>query len=209
MDLSPDNRVFQRMLPAIADGNERPARDLLYELKDCIAAISELPCPTFAAIEGACIGGGLEIALACDIRITARDAHISLTEVRAGMIPDLGGSVRLTRLIGSGRAADLIVTARRVSGEEAFALGFVERLVEPGNALLSAEQAAEMVVGNAPNAVQLALNVVRTSPDLGMDEALALETRAGVLALTSGEPQEGITAFLEKRKPDWKPAART
>lgn len=209
MDLSPDNRVFQRILPSITEGHERPARDLLNELKDCIAAIRELPCPTFAAIEGSCIGGGLEIALACDIRIAAQDAVISLPEVKAGMIPDLGGCVRLTRLVGPGRASDLIVTGRRIDGEEAYRMGVVERVVPSGDALNAALEAARMVVANAPNAVQLALNVVRGSQDLGTDEALALETRAGVLALTSGEPQEGVAAFLEKRAPDWKLAVRT
>ena len=204
MDLSPDNPVVGRIAPSILEGEEYPAFQLLKELKDCVAALTEIPCPTFAAIEGACIGGGLEVALACDVRIAAKNATIGLTEVRTGMIPDLGGCVRLTRLVGPGRAADLITTGRKVNGEEAFRLGFVERLAEPGEAFNQARAAALEVAKNAPTAVQLALNVVRMAPDLGVAEALSLETRAGVMALISGEAREGISAFLEKRSPDWK-----
>ncbi|MFZ5478399.1 MAG: enoyl-CoA hydratase/isomerase family protein [Myxococcota bacterium] len=203
MDLAPDNPIIQKIAPAIFDGHEGPARDLLAELKACVQAIADLPVPTFAAIEGACVGGGLEVALACDVRIAARDASIGLPEVRIGMIPDVGGCARLTRLVGPGRAADLITTGRRVDGEEAFRLGVVERVVDPGRALAVAREAAAQVCANGPMAVRLALHAVRQAADLGLAEALAVETRAGVMALTSGEPKEGVAAFLEKRPPRW------
>lgn len=203
MDLAPDNPIVQHVGPAIFEGDERAAREALDELKGCVAAVASLPVPTFAAIEGACVGGGFEVALACDVRIAARDASIGLTEVRVGMIPDLGGCARLTRLVGPGRAADLICTARRVTGEEAFQLGCVERVVEPGQALAAALDAAREVTRNGPEAVRIALSVVRRASDLGLPEALSLETQGGVLALTSGEPREGIAAFHEKRLPRW------
>lgn len=203
MDLAPDNGVVTRIGPAIFAGEEEPARALIEELKECIEAIAEVGVPTFAAIEGACVGGGLEVALGCDVRIAARNASIGMTEVRIGMIPDLGGCARLTRLVGPGRAADLITTARRIDGEEAFRLGVVERVCEPGQALVVALEAARQVAANGPTAVKLALNVVRVTPDLGLAEALSVETRAGVMALTSGEPREGVAAFLEKRPPRW------
>lgn len=203
MDLSPANPIIARVGPAIVEGHEQPARALIEELKGCVQAIADLEVPTFAAIEGACIGGGLELALACDVRIAAADAVLALPEVRAGMVPDVGGCARLTRLVGPGRAADLICTARRLSGEEAFRLGVVERVVPPGTALAAALEAGRMVAENAPTAVRMALNVVRVAPDLGLSEALGLETRAGVVALTSGEPAEGIQAFFERRPPRW------
>lgn len=203
MDLSPANPLIPRIGPAIVGGDEEAARAVIEELKDCVAALAESGVPTFAAIEGACIGGGLEVALGCDVRICATDAVIGLTEVRIGMIPDLGGCARLTRLVGPGRAADLVTTARKIDGEEAFRLGIVERTCAPGTALEVALAAARQVVENAPSAVRLALNVVRVSPDLGLAEALSVETRGGVLALTSGEPQEGVTAFFERRPPRW------
>ncbi len=203
MDLSPDNPLIARVGPAMMNGDERAARSVIEDLKGCVQALADLDVPTFAAIEGACIGGGLELALACDVRIAASDAVIALPEVHAGMIPDLGGCVRLTRLIGTGRAIDLICTGRRISGEEAFQLGVVERVVAPGTALAAALAAAAQVATNGPTAVRMALNVVRTAPDLGLAEALAVETRGGIAALTSGEPAEGIQAFFERRPPRW------
>lgn len=203
MDLSFDNPLIARIAPAIQEGDERAARDLILELKECVDAVADLPVPTFAAIEGACVGGGLEVALACDVRIAAEDASIGLTEVRVGMIPDLGGCARLTRLVGPGRAADLVCTGRKVSGTEAFALGLVERVVPAAEALGAAVKAAGEVAAGGPEAVRLALSVVRMASDLGQTEALAVETRAGALALVSGEPREGIQAFLEKRAPRW------
>jgi len=204
MDLSPDNPAVQKILPAILENQEGAALQLIRDLKECVQAIADLPCPSFAAIEGACIGGGYEIALACDVRVAAQNASIGLTEVRVGMIPDLGGCARLTRLVGPGRAADLITTARKISGEEAFRLGMVERVAAPGQSLEEARKAAQSVVANAPGAVKLALHVIRTASELGLEEALSVETRAGAMALASGEPQEGVQAFFEKRAPVWK-----
>lgn len=203
MDLSAENPLLARAAPAVFKGDDDVARTLIRELKDCLAAVAELPCPSFAAIEGACLGGGYEVALACDVRIAARTASLGLPEIRVGMIPDCGGTARLTRLVGPGRAADLITTARRVNGEEAFQLGMVERVVDGGHALAAAMDAARDVARNAPEATRLALSVVRNAADLGLDEALALETQAGVFALTSGEAREGLAAFAEKRAPRW------
>ncbi|MBM4366383.1 MAG: enoyl-CoA hydratase/isomerase family protein [Deltaproteobacteria bacterium] len=203
LDLSADNALLREIAPAIESGDDGVARRVISHLKDCVAALAELEVPTFAAIEGACVGGGLEIALACDVRIAARSAALSLPEVRMGMIPDVGGCTRLARLLGPGRAADLICTARRVGGEEAFGLGLVERLCDTGQALPTALAAARAVCENGPQAVRLALAAVRVSADLGLDEALSVETNHGALALTSGEAVEGIRAFRERRAPRW------
>lgn len=203
MDLAVDNPLIARVGPALMSGDEGVAHALIRDLKACVQAIADLSCPTYAAIEGTCVGGGLEIALACDVRIAAENAVLSLPEARIGMIPDLGGCARLTRLVGPGRAADLIATGRRLSGAEAFTLGVVERVALPGRTLDAARNAAQDILGNAPEAVRLALTVVRVSSDLGLTEALSVETRAGVLALVSGEAVEGLTAFQGKRSPRW------
>ncbi len=203
MDLAADEAILAAATPAIVNGDERAAQDLIRELKACVQALADLPCPTIAAIEGACVGGGLEVALACDIRIASAGASLGLPEVRIGMIPDLGGCARLTRLVGPGRAADLVCTGRRVDAEEAYRLGVIERVVPAGTALAAARAAAGDIVGNGPMAVRLALNAVRVAADLGLDEALSVETRAGVLALVSGEASEGVAAFREKRAPRW------
>ncbi len=203
MDLGPDNPMIAEITPALAGGDDGVARRVIEDLKECVQALADVAVPTIAAIEGACVGGGFEIALACDFRIAAQTASISLPEVRMGMIPDVGGCARLTRLVGPGRAADVITTGRRLSGQQAFDLGLVERVVAGGTALDEARLAAGDITGSAPEAVRLALNVVRMAPDLGLDEALSLETRAGAMALVSGEAREGISAFLEKRRPDW------
>ncbi len=203
MDLNADNPLVAQIAPAVFEGREGPAYATIRELKECVGALADVQVPTFAAIEGACLGSGLEVALACDVRIAARNATIGIPEVAVGMVPDVGGCARLTRLVGPGRAADLIVTGRRIDGDEAYRLGVVERVVEPGEALNVALAAARQAAANAPVAVRMALRVVRVAPDLGLDEALSTETQAGVVALTSGEPAEGLAAFAERRAPRW------
>lgn len=203
MDLSMDNPAVQRLAPAMLAKDETAARDLIRDLKSFIQAVADLPIPTIAAIEGACVGGGMEVALGCDIRVAATDAQFALNEVHAGMVPDLGGTVRVTRIAGQGRAADLILTARRIAAPEAQEWGIVQRTCAPGEARKTAESIAEQILANAPIAVSKALSTIRATPDLSEEAALDLETEAGVAALTSGEPAVGIQAFLAKKRPDW------
>jgi len=206
MDLSMDNPAVQRLAPAMLTKDQNAARQLIQDLKSFIQAIADLPIPTIAAIEGACVGGGMEVALGCDLRVAAHNAQFALNEVRAGMVPDLGGTARLTRITGTGRAADLILTARRIDGHEAKAWGVTQRVCEPGEALSTAKKMAEEILANAPVAVQTALKTIRNIPDLNQEDALTADTEAGVIALTSGEPAIGIQAFLAKKAPDWSQA---
>lgn len=203
MDLSMDNPAIQRLAPAMLAKDDEAARGLIRDLKSFIQAIADLPIPSIAAIEGACVGGGMEVALGCDIRVAAENAQFALNEVHAGMVPDLGGTVRLTRIAGTGRAADLILTARRMKSEEAAQWGIVQRICQPGEAFSVAMTIAEQILGNAPKAVSQALSTIRATPDLSEKEALDVETEAGVAALISGEPAVGIQAFLAKKRPDW------
>jgi enoyl-CoA hydratase len=203
MDLSPDNPIQARVAPAIFQRETGAATTVIAWLKATLSGLADFPAPTIAAIEGACAGSGFEIALHCDIRVAARNAFFSLPEVRIGMVPDVGGTTRLTRLVGPGRAARLIATGERVGAEEAFALGTVERIVEPGRALAEAEDMARLIAKGGPTAVREALQVIRRVGDLSLADAYAAETAAGATALTSGEPLEGIQAFFEKRDPRW------
>jgi enoyl-CoA hydratase/carnithine racemase len=203
MDLSPENPIQARVAPAIFDRDATAATNVIAWLKAIVSGLAEFPAPTIAAVEGACAGSGFEIALHCDIRVAAKNAFFSLPEVRIGMVPDVGGTTRLTRLVGPGRAARLISTGERITGDEAFTLGIVERVVEPGRALAEAEDMARLVAKGGPTAVREALGVIRRVADLSLVDAYAAETAAGAAALTSGEPLEGVQAFFEKRDPRW------
>jgi enoyl-CoA hydratase len=203
MDLSMDNPAVQRLAPALIARDKDAARSLIQDLKSFIQAIADLPIPTIAAIEGACVGGGMEVALGCDLRVAATDSQFALNEARAGMVPDLGGTARLTRIAGTGRAADLILTGRRISGSEAQQWGVVQRTCPPGEAVETAFAVAKEILASAPTAVRTALKTIRAIPDMSEEEALRADTEAGVIALTSGEPAVGIQAFLAKKTPDW------
>jgi enoyl-CoA hydratase len=153
--------------------------------------------PVIAAVEGYAVAGGLELALWCDLRVAARDATLGVFNRRFGVpLIDLG-TVRLPRLIGQGRSLDLILTGRPVPAEEAFRIGLVERLVEPGQALSEARKLA-LQIAQAP---QAALRADRRSVlnqwSLSLEEAMKAEHRAGVEAVGSGEAQEGARRFAK------------
>ena len=198
MDLKPDNPLIERLLPAITERDQDVLRALIVELKGIVAAFTELPCPVIAAIEGACAGGGLELALAADLRVAAKDAFFSLPESRVGMMPDVGGTVRLARLVGRPRAAELILTNGKIDAATAHGWGLVNRLAEPGAALQIAEAMAKELSSASPAATREVLGLLR-APQLD----LAAETEAGVRVLTAGDVVEGVTSFLEKRPPAW------
>lgn len=203
MDLAPDNPLFGRLVPAIARQDEGTLEELVHELKACVDALAHLSCPTIAAVEGACAGGGLEVALACDLRVASTTAWFSLPELQVGFAPDVGGTVRLTRLIGRARATELILTGRRIDAATAEAWGLVNRTCAPGTALDAALALAAEVATSAPLATGAVLPVLRGVAGQTDDTAFHRETRAGVLAMLGGEVQEGAMAFLEKRRPSW------
>ncbi|MBN2846018.1 MAG: enoyl-CoA hydratase, partial [Deltaproteobacteria bacterium] len=130
-------------------------------------------------------------------------ACISFSEVKLGLMPDHGGVVGLTRLVGPGRAADLILTARKIPADEALKLGIVNRISAHGKALEEAEALARGIAEMGPRAVRHALEVIRRTPDIPQREALDLETEKAVTLIASGECYHGILAFLEKKKPEF------
>ncbi|MCB9759620.1 MAG: enoyl-CoA hydratase/isomerase family protein [Alphaproteobacteria bacterium] len=202
MDVRPDNPVIARLAPSFVEGDPGPARALLDELKGILDRLGTLPVPVVAAIDGACAGGGLEIALACDVRLAADTAYFALRETRMGMIPDLGGTVRLARLLGPGAATDLILTGRRVDATEALQRGLVERLTD-GAALEAALAWVDDLALSGPFATARALEVLRVASRAGEAPLLAMETEAGAAAISSGEPPIGVQAFLTDTAPRW------
>lgn len=164
--------------------------------------IAALPVPTIAAINGYALGGGLELALACDLRVAAAGAKLGLPEVGLGLIPGFGGTQRLPRLIGAGRALDLILTGRHVAAEEALQLGLVNRVAD--DVVAAAAELAGQIMKNSPVALALAKEAVARGIDVPLPEALEIEADLFGMACTTHDMREGTTAFLEKRAPEFK-----
>ncbi|HZJ55332.1 MAG TPA: enoyl-CoA hydratase-related protein [Myxococcaceae bacterium] len=184
--------------------SEAEVRAFLGGLRRALRAIETSGTIFIAAINGSALGGGTELALACDLRVAAPAAELGLTEVRLGIIPGGGGTQRLPRLIGPGRAKDLILTGRRVNAAEAFAIGLVQRLAPEGRLLEVALGLAEQIAENAPVAVAAAKRAIDRGLDLDLEAALALELEEYETVLRSEDRLEGLAAFAEKRRPVWK-----
>ena len=159
-----------------------------------------------AAVEGLALGGGLELALACTLRVAGEKAGFGLPEVRLGLIPGAGGTQRLPRAVGRGRALDIMLTARQVPALEASEMGLVDRLVEPGSAVEAALALARELVAGSAAAQAAVLRAVDAASGLPLPEGLLLERRE-VGAAFEGDGREGLRAFLEKRAPRF-PAGR-
>ena len=177
-------------------------RELALQGQDVFSTLAALPFPTVAAINGFALGGGLELAQAADLRVAASGARLGLPEVGLGLIPGYGGTQRLPRLIGQGRALDLILTARHVPAAEALQLGLVNRVAE--DALATAIELAKTAARNGPVAVGLAKEAVSRGLDVTLSQGLEIEADLFGLVATSADMQEGTSAFLEKRAPDFK-----
>jgi enoyl-CoA hydratase len=161
------------------------------------------PQPIIAAIGGHCFGGGLELALACDIRIAAADSRLGLTEVDLAIIPGGGGTQRLPRLVGRGKALELILSAARIDAAEALRIGLVERLVPAGESLKAAQEFAAVLAAKAPVALRYAKEAIVKGLELPLADGIRLEGDLSVFLRTTEDRLEGAKAFLEKRKARW------
>lgn len=202
-DVNPENPLLKPLSIAMEKHDKGPAYDLIHRIRTSTDNLVSLPVPIIAAINGLAYGGGAEIASRCDLRVMDPGAVICFSEVRLGLMPDHGGVVGLTHLVGASRAADLILTARKVYAEEAFQLGLINRISAPGKALEEALSLALSITQNGPRAVRHALYVIRKTGDLTTQEALELETEAAATLIASGESIHGISAFLTRQKPDF------
>lgn len=157
---------------------------------------------SIAAVNGFALGGGLELALSCDIRIFSEKAQVGLPEVTLGLIPGFGGTQRLAREIGKGNANYLILSAERVKADEALRLGIAQKVVEPKSLLLTCESVAAQILKNGPNAIIKAKRLIDVSVHTPIKQGLEQEAdQFSALFRETGEPKEGLSAFLEKRTP--------
>jgi E-phenylitaconyl-CoA hydratase len=160
--------------------------------------------PVIAAINGMALGGGLELALLCDIRIASHNASFALPEVSIGSMPGSGGTQRLSRIVGMGRAMHLALSGDRIGADEALQMGLVSQIVEQADLEAMALQLAQRIAGNAPLSVQMTRKAIRDGMDMPMAQGLALERTLFTIIRDTQDRAEGRQAFRDKRKPDFK-----
>jgi len=164
-------------------------------------AVAEYPKPVIAMINGAALGAGCELALACDIRIAAASAHLGQPEIRLGLIPGGGGTQRLPRLVGMGAALRLILTGEPISAPEAWRLGLVDEVRPDAELREHTLRLARSIAAHSPFALGLAKQAVRSALELPLSEGLAREREAFLGTFDSADGREGVTAFLQQRRP--------
>lgn len=183
--------------------NEKEVKQTVHSIRQIINNVESLPLPVIAAINGAALGGGTELALACDLRIASENAILGLTETSLGIIPGAGGTQRLPRLIGKGRAKELIYTARKITAHEALQIGLVEFVTKSDTLEEEAIQLAKQIVQNAPIAVSQAKYAIDKGIEVDLHTGLAIEQNAYEVTIPTKDRQEGLQAFKEKRVPNY------
>lgn len=176
----------------------------LYKIGDVLTMIDQLPQPTLAAINGFAFGGGMELALACDFRIAANEAVMGLTETGLAIIPGAGGTQRLPRLIGEAKALELILTAKRLSAEEAFDYGLLTRRIPAAQLPKAVDVFVDSLLANGPIAIEQAKFAIKQGMNVDLQTGLAIERKAYELTLPTEDRIEALNAFAEKRKPNFK-----
>jgi enoyl-CoA hydratase/carnithine racemase len=179
-------------------------KKFIYTIRSLFTDIENLNKPVIAAINGVALGGGTELLLACDIRIAASNAAMGLTEARLAIIPGAGGTQRLPRLIGRGKAKELIFTGRRVDAHEAVDIGLVNRICEPDDLMACARSMAAMICECGPIAVEQAKYAINAGLETDLHTGLAIESNAYWITIPTEDRLEGLTAFRDKRKPVYK-----
>lgn len=167
--------------------------------------IANLEIPVIAAINGFALGGGLELALSCDIRVASETARLGLPEVNLGLIPGFNGTQRLPRLIGVGNAMYLMMLGEGITAQEAYQLGIVQKLAKPESILEETIELATKIAGKSPNALRLIKKMVHKGVELNFKDAGKMESKefGRLFKEDQTEREEGVNAFLEKRKPNW------
>ena len=191
-----DVKEFEGLARRVAQGK------LLYE-KYVYRKLAELPVPTIAAIEGDALGGGLELALCCDLRIASARARLGMPEVRLGVIPGSGGTQRLPAVVGPAHAKELILVGELISAQRAEQIGLVNAVVDEGEALAAAIDMAQRIAQRGPVAVREAKRLIERAGDRDLDAGLADELDASDRVFASDDMREGARAFFAKRPPDF------
>ncbi len=193
-----------------ADLKERAAmspsqvKEYILTIRNLFTAIEYLNKPVIAAVNGIALGGGTELALASDIRIVSKTALMGLTETRLAIIPGAGGTQRLPRLVGKGKAKELIFTGRRVGADEALSIGLANQICEPDQLLAEAGKMAAMILETGPIAIEQAKYAINYGLETDLSTGLAIESNAYWVCIPTQDRLEGLAAFREKRKPVYK-----
>jgi enoyl-CoA hydratase len=191
-------------IKAMKGMNALKARELSLMGEKLCLALENLEKPVIAALNGYALGGGLEVAMSCDLRIANENSRMGQTEINIGLIPGWGGTQRLTRLIGRTKAKELVFTGRMIDAKTAEQLGIVNMVVPPDKFRETVKQFANELAQKAPVALKVAKALINKGAEIGLESALALEREGfGVVASTE-DLQEGVSAFTEKRKPTFK-----
>ncbi len=179
-------------------------KDYIFTIRNLFTAIELLNKPVIAAVNGIALGGGTELALASDIRIASATAAMGLTETRLAIIPGAGGTQRLPRLVGRGKAKELIFTGRRVDAAEALEIGLVNKVCEPSDLMAECRKMADMICETGPIAIEQAKYAINHGIETDIHTGLAIESNAYWVTIPTEDRLEGLAAFREKRKPVYK-----
>ncbi len=179
-------------------------RKFIYMIRNLFTEIEALNKPVIAAVNGVALGGGTELLMACDLRIASMNAKMGLTETRLAIIPGGGGTQRLPRLIGKGKAKELILTGRRVDAREAHDIGLVNKICEPAHLMDEAREMASLICEGGPIALEQAKYAIDAGMETDLHTGLAIESNAYWLTIPTEDRLEGLAAFREKRKPVYK-----
>ncbi len=191
-------------LTLFADGDKSIAFDMAKAFGEAFETLSHFRGVSIAAINGYAMGGGLEVALACDIRVTEKQAILALPEAKVGLLPCAGGTQNLTRLVGEGWAKRIILCGEQVNGETALQIRLVEEVVEQGKALETAMRLAASVANQSPSSVTACKTLIQNARSEPSQHGLIKERELFVHLFDTEDQTEGVNAFLDKRKPCWK-----
>jgi len=183
---------------------EEQVRQFIFTLRGVFAFLELMNKPVIGAVNGIALGGGTELALACDIRIASESATMGLTETRLAIIPGGGGTQRLPRIVGRGKAKELIFTGRRVDAKEALEIGLVNKVAPAGKLIDECLEMAAMICEAGPIAITQAKYAVNYGCEVDLHSGLAIESNAYWVTIPTEDRMEGLTAFREKRKPVYK-----
>jgi enoyl-CoA hydratase len=171
--------------------------------RSLFTAVDTFPKPVIAMINGFCLGGGCELALSCDLRIAGENARFGQPEINLGIIPGGGGTQRLTRLVGEGKAMEMILTGDMIDAQHAYSLGLVNLVVPAADLEAKTMEMANRIAEKSPVALRMAKEAVKTAARANLDEGLRREIDLFALTFSSEDKDEGVRAFLEKRKPEF------
>jgi enoyl-CoA hydratase/carnithine racemase len=181
--------------------SEQQVREFIFTIRNLFTFIEFMNKPVIGAINGIALGGGTELALACDLRIASTGASMGLTETRLAIIPGAGGTQRLPRLVGRGKAKELIFTGRKIDAQEALEIGLINKICPPDSLLEECRKMAAMICETGPIAIQQAKYAINYGLETDLHSGLAIESNAYWITIPTEDRLEGLAAFREKRKP--------